>query len=66
MNDTFPIRYCTGGCITAHHAHIYTIDPVDGTLDRPYLCPGNLNEAREWLDDETGKRTGHGFITPPP
>ena len=62
----FPIRYCTGGCRTEHHAHIYQTDPIDGELDQQYLCPGNLDEASEWLDDETGEPMGYGFITPRP
>jgi hypothetical protein len=57
-----PIRFCTGGCSKGdHHAHPYTVDPVDGPLGREYLCPGNLGEAREILDDE-GKGTLDGFI----
>ncbi len=59
---TASIRYCTGGCKETHHAHFYQIDPVDGDLGREMLCPGNLAEAKEWLDDETGEPTGTGFI----
>jgi hypothetical protein len=59
---TFPIRWCTGGCSAGdHHAHIYTVDPVDGPLPHPYLCPGNLSEAKEWIDKD-GEETGQGFI----
>jgi len=59
---TYPIRYCTGGCANGeHHAHIYNTDPVDGPLNREYLCPGNLREAKEYIDDEDGP-TGYGFI----
>jgi hypothetical protein len=59
-----PIRYCTGGCSSGpHSAHLYATDPVDGTMDKTYLCPGNRGEAEEYLDDE-GKGTLHGFIKP--
>ena len=59
-----PIRYCTGGCSSGpHHAHFYAVDPVDGPLGREYLCPGNLREAKEILDDD-GKGTLDGFISP--
>ena len=57
-----PIRYCTGGCSSGkHHAHYYTVDPVDGPLFREYLCPGNLREAME-IFDEDGESTLDGFI----
>jgi hypothetical protein len=58
---TRPIRWCTGGCKNpAHHAHFYSIDPTDGDLGKEYLCPGNLSEAQEWI--ENGEETGQGFI----
>ena len=58
----YPIRWCTGGCASgSHHAHIYDTDPVDGPLDKPHLCPGNLREAREFLDEDE-QATGWGFI----
>jgi len=62
-NATYPIRYCTGGCSKGeHHAHVYSTDPVDGNLGKPHLCPGNLSEARQWLDGETGEPLGMGYI----
>jgi len=55
------IRYCTGGCSHGpHHAHYYTVDPVDGPMGGEQLCPGNLGEAREFLED--GEPGGFGFI----
>lgn len=58
---TYPIRYCTGGCANGdHHAHTYSIDPVDGPMNRDYLCPGNLGEAKEYVDGN--EPTGYGFI----
>lgn len=68
MTTTFvpkirPIRFCTGGCSTGQHAaHYYATDPVDGPLGREYLCPGNMQQALETLDDETGEPTFDGFI----
>lgn len=63
LRNSFPIRYCTGGCKQPGHApHIYSVDPVDGRLGFPYLCPGNTAPAREYLDPETGEPTGYGFI----
>lgn len=62
-NQCWPLRYCTGGCSNPNHfPHLYTVDPVDGPLDREFLCPGNAGECREYLDDETGERTLFGFI----
>jgi hypothetical protein len=58
----YSFRYCTGGCAAgAHRAHIYAIDPVDGPLLVAKLCPGNLGEVREVIDEE-GEPTGEGFI----
>ena len=66
--ETYPIRFCTGGCKSSGHApHVYTVDPVDGDLGKAHVCPGNTTgafEVREWLDGETGEPTGHGFIYP--
>ena len=57
-----PIRYCTGGCSNGpHHAHFYTVDPVDGPMSREYLCPGNLREASEFIDDDR-EGSGYGII----
>ena len=59
---TYPLRYCTGGCSKGPHAaHVYTVDPVDGPLSRPYHCPGNCGQVKEWLDED-GKGTLTGFI----
>ena len=57
----YPIRYCTGGCTDPeHHAHVYDVDPVDGPLSNPRLCPGNLGEAKEILED--GEPLNVGFV----
>lgn len=57
------VRWCTGGCSQGgHHAHLYTVDPVDGPMAETCLCPGNLGEARELLDEDDGEPTGYGFI----
>lgn len=66
----YPLRYCTGGCKDgAHNPHTYTVDPIDGELRNgagfvvPHLCPGNAGPSvKECLDDETGERTGYGYI----
>jgi hypothetical protein len=58
------IRFCTGGCANGpHHAHFYDADPVDGPLRREYLCPGNLREASEFIDDDS-EGSGYGIIEP--
>lgn len=57
----YPLRYCTGGCANGEHrAHLYSVDPVDGPLSEIKLCPGNLGEVREMLED--GEPTNEGFI----
>lgn len=60
---TYPLRYCTGGCANGrlHEAHVYNVDPVDGPLRRDFLCPGNLRQVKEWLDED-GEGTLTGFI----
>ena len=57
----YPLRYCTGKCANGEHAaHLYNVDPVDGPLREIKLCPGNLGEVREMLED--GEPTNDGFI----
>ena len=61
---TADIRWCTGGCDGSHHAHFYSVDPVDGPLGREFLCPGDLGECREFVVTVVGREVGtlHGFI----
>ena len=67
-----PIRYCTGGCSHPdHRPHYYQTDPVDGPLDKEYLCPGNTGGYYELFEVINGRETTllEGFIpetTQPP